>query len=71
MENFEVEVKGCKYTINERDILALAKYGAIHLYNMELQKYVEDKNENKELSFSGEFHREIYKHLEKMLKEEY
>lgn len=70
MKDFEIEVKGVKYRINERDILNLARYGACHLYNMEMKKYVEDKNENKDFSFSGEFHREIYKHLKKMLKEE-
>ena len=70
MKNFEVEVKGCKYTVKERYILNLAKYGVWHLYSQELAKCVEDKIENKDFSFSGEFHREIYKHLNKMLKEE-
>ena len=70
MKNFEIEVKGCKYRINERVILNLAKYGACHLYNMELYRQVEDKNGNKELSFSVEFHRGIYEHIKKMLKEE-
>lgn len=71
MKNFEVEVKGCKYTIKERYILNLAKYGVWHLYSQELAKCVEDKTRSKDyLSFSCEFHREIYKHIMKMLREE-
>lgn len=64
MKTFQIKVEGKNYDITEWDILRIAKYGALHLFNTEL-----GKGSPENLTFFGKYHNEIIKKLDELLVE--